>query len=395
MPPSNGFQYLLTAVDRFTRWPVAIPMPDATTESVLDAFAHGWVATYGVPASITTDRGAQFLGNTWKQLMRSWGIQNHHTAAYHPESNGLVERFHRRLKESLLALSRDAQDEWYWRLPCSLLAIRTTLKPDVGAAPCELVFGDALSVPGQLLSSRPTEDEQATQRAETQDNLRLEVERLQPIRMSAHRTAPMHIPEDLQNCTHVFVRRGGIHSSLTTPYTGPHRVVSRAGNNFRIDFPGKGTENVALARLKPAFMARNDEDDEGSEEEPPPPEPGRRPGPRTRTPAPTDRETRQSRPPPEEANTQAQPSQEDVKPDIRNERDGTPERPTNQDNANIPGPSNQAPRPRPIRFFSKPDPRHFSYKRRPDVNYSEVLKEILRRNDEDTVIGDDQPSFGD
>ena len=375
MPRSNGFQYLLTAVDRFTRWPVAIPMPDATTESVLDAFAHGWVATYGVPASITTDRGAQFQGSTWKQLMRTWGIKSHHTAAYHPEANGLVERFHRRLKESILALGHDAPNDWYWQLPCSLLAIRTTLKPDVGAAPCELVFGDALAVPGQLLSARPAEEEQGQQRTQTQDNLRLEVERLQPKQTSAHRRPQIHIPEDLRDCTHVFVRRGGLHSSLVTPYTGPHRVVSRTANNFRVDFPGRGTEDIALARLKPAHMSIDDREQEDSDDGQPPPQPGRRPGPRTRMPEATDRVTRRT---PAETPVKQEVEQEevqDVQPSTSRGRDGTPERPDAQDQqAQVPV------RPRHPRFFSKPDPRHFSYRRRPDVNYAVILKEIMKRN---------------
>ena len=54
---SNGYKYLLTAVDRFSRWPIAIPMSDITAESVVDAFAHGWIQMFGVPHSITTDRG--------------------------------------------------------------------------------------------------------------------------------------------------------------------------------------------------------------------------------------------------------------------------------------------------------------------------------------------------
>ena len=71
-----------------------------------------------------------------------WGIKNHLTTSYHPASNGLVERFHRRLKEALLATNEQNPNEWYWRLPCVLLAIRTTLKPDIAASPADLVFGE-------------------------------------------------------------------------------------------------------------------------------------------------------------------------------------------------------------------------------------------------------------
>ena len=295
LPLSNGYKYLLTAVDRFSRWPVAIPMKDISVQSVVDAFSHGWVASYGVPASITTDRGSQFQAAIWTQLMRTWGIKLHQTTAYHPESNGLVERLHRRLKEALIALGEESPTEWFWKLPCALLAIRTTLKPDLGASPADMVYGEGLAIPGELLSQpkapmEPTEQQQRTML----DNLRMEVARLQPVRMSAHRRPRIHIPESLQAATHVFVRRGGTNPSLSSPYVGPFRVVSRQANSYRIAIPGSGNESVSIARLKPAFLA---EDEEGVEEPedpvpPSPPRPGRRPGPRTRQPAPTDRHTR-------------------------------------------------------------------------------------------------------
>ena len=91
LPTSNDFRFLLTAVDRFSRWPTAIPLKDMTAESVSEAFALGWVAHYGIPSSVTTDNGVQFVSNIWKQLMKSWGIRTHYTTTYHPASNGLVE----------------------------------------------------------------------------------------------------------------------------------------------------------------------------------------------------------------------------------------------------------------------------------------------------------------
>ena len=51
LPFSNGFRYLLTAVDQFTRWPIAVPIVDQTTESVIDAFTSGWIQHFGVPAT--------------------------------------------------------------------------------------------------------------------------------------------------------------------------------------------------------------------------------------------------------------------------------------------------------------------------------------------------------
>ena len=323
MPLSNGFNHLLTIVDRHSRWPVAIPIKDIAAETVVDAFAQGWVAHYGVPEKITTDRGSQFSSVIWRQLSQVWGIKHIMTTAYHPEANGMVERLHRRLKESLMALVNAERNRWFWKLPMTLLALRTTVKADLNASPSDLVYGESVAVPGQILPSAPLTDEQLLQQQRrTLSNLRVEVDRLQPVQTSAHRRPAVHVPDELDTCTHVFIRRGGVQPSMTTPYEGPFRVLERTEDGFRIEFPGRGSDIIAKARLRPAITARNDpndqqhrgDDDEDDDDEddivpPSPPPAGRRPGWRTRRPQPTTRVTRSQRqlspPPPTPSSTQS------------------------------------------------------------------------------------------
>ena len=303
MPMSNGHNHLLSIVDRFTRWPTAIPIKDISATTVIDALSLNWIAIHGVPETITTDRGSQFTSSIWTQLLRTWGIKHSQTTAYHPQSNGLVERLHRRLKESLIALCQDERDKWFWKLPMTLLALRTTIKPDIGASPSDLVYGEGLAVPGQLVGPPQLDDDELLrQQRATLRNLQVEVERLQPKPTAHHRRAQVHIPEELRTATHVFVLRGGVQPSLTAPYDGPFRVLEKKECGFRIQFPGRQSDIVALARLKPAFVNRdghadeNDPDQELDDNIPPsPPPPGRRPGLRTRRPEPTTRVTRSQR----------------------------------------------------------------------------------------------------
>ena len=110
LPPSGGCSYLLTIVDRFTRWPEAIPLVNATAETVVQAFISNWVSRFGVPTLITTDQGRQFESSLWSQLMKILDTQRTRTTAYHPIANGLVERLHRLLKSVFPILMTGSQD---------------------------------------------------------------------------------------------------------------------------------------------------------------------------------------------------------------------------------------------------------------------------------------------
>ena len=73
LPPSNGQMYILTCVDRFTRWPVAIPVSDITAETIAQTFVTQWIAQFGVPSTVTTDRGRQFESSLFRALPHMLG----------------------------------------------------------------------------------------------------------------------------------------------------------------------------------------------------------------------------------------------------------------------------------------------------------------------------------
>ena len=78
----------------------------------------------------------------WKELNRLLGIKNVTTTAYHPQANGMVERFHRQLKASLMAVADDRG--WMASLPLVLLGLRSSWKHDLDASPAELLYGEQL-----------------------------------------------------------------------------------------------------------------------------------------------------------------------------------------------------------------------------------------------------------
>ena len=253
LPHSAGYNHLLTCVDRFTRWPEAIPLSDTSAASVASAFLHHWVARFGVPATVTSDRGPQFTSELWRQLSTSLGYRLAPTTAYHPQANGMVERFHRTLKASLKARCDNDGDKWHHQLPWTLLGLRTTHKEDLDASPAELALGDTLTVPGELLPTAPP-GEDAGARAEALRNLRHDVAIMRPTPGTAHTEPTVRMPASVKDATHVFIRRDRHRGPLEAPYDGPYRVVEHRDRTMVIDIPGRGHDTVTLDRIKPAVL---------------------------------------------------------------------------------------------------------------------------------------------
>jgi transposase InsO family protein len=104
----DGHVYLLTIIDRSTRWVEAIPLKNMEATTCAEHFVSGWVSRFGVPATVTTDRGTQFTSSTWAALCSQLGMEHILTTAFHPQANGMVERVHRQIKDALRARAAGA-----------------------------------------------------------------------------------------------------------------------------------------------------------------------------------------------------------------------------------------------------------------------------------------------
>ena len=247
LPPSNGSSHLLTIVDRFSRWPEAIPLNDTTSRGCAQALVNNWISRFGLPMDISSDRGPQFTSQLWSAIAQLLGTQLHHSTAYHPQSNGLVERFHRHLKSALRA--RLTGPNWTQELPWVLLGIRTAPKEDLGCSSAELVYGTPLTVPGDFV---PNSIVHSDHRAHLQ-RLREQVRSIAPIPTSRHGTTCGSVPRDLQLAKFVFIRRDAHRWPLQRPYEGPFKVIQPGLKTFLVDIGGK-SETVSVDRLKPAHV---------------------------------------------------------------------------------------------------------------------------------------------
>lgn len=247
LPPSRGFSYILTIVDRFTRWPEAIPLSDISASACAHALISNWICRFGVPVDMTSDRGPQFTSQLWAAIADQFGIRLHHTTAYHPQANGLVERFHRHMKSALRA--RLSGPDWVNELPWVLLGIRTAPKEDLDTSSAELVYGAPLTVPGDFVAQQQRHSNQQTHLRQLRDVVR----GFEPVPTCAHGITPTSVPPSLETSRFVFVRRDAHRTPLQKPYEGPFKVLQHGPKFFKIEM-GDRQETISIDRLKPAHL---------------------------------------------------------------------------------------------------------------------------------------------
>jgi len=115
-----------------------------------------YISRFGVQLVINTDRGKQFESQLFSELCKLLGSNRIRTSSFHPQANGMVERFHRNLKDSISA--RCNTIHWCDELPLVLLGIRATVKEGLNCFPAELVYGQALKIPGEYFVDTPLSD---------------------------------------------------------------------------------------------------------------------------------------------------------------------------------------------------------------------------------------------
>ena len=232
----DGYRYLLTMIDRSTRWFEVAPLMNVTAETVLDSFLATWVSRFGVPAHVTTDRGAQFTSGTWATWCQQQHVDHITTTAFHPQANGMVERLHRQVKDALRA--REAGAAWFTHLPWVLLGLRAAPKDESGVSTAEVTLGQELVVPGQPI----------------QMNVKMSTALRAPLAVipQGKRTYAQVVsdPSALQAAEYVYLKRGGSSTPLETCYAGPFEVLARGDKSFKI-LMGTREEIVSVDRLKP------------------------------------------------------------------------------------------------------------------------------------------------
>ena len=144
----SGNQYLLTIMCAATRYPEAIPLRRITTKVVVSALTR-FFATFGLPKVVQTNQGSNFLSKVFAQVMKTLAIKHQVSSAYHPQSQGALERWHQALQSMLRKYCLDTSKDWDEGVPFVLFASRETIQESLKFSPA--VFGHTVRGPLKLL----------------------------------------------------------------------------------------------------------------------------------------------------------------------------------------------------------------------------------------------------
>ena len=222
------------------------------------------IARFGVPRLAISDNGNTFIANLYQDIMKTFGIEVKFTPAYHPASNGAIERRHQTiknaLKASLVDMGSHHGDKWMRALPWVLLGKRIAFQPDLDTSAALLLYGRSPEIPGQVLGHPGPPLNNPQTRALLEEMYKLESN---PALQTSAKVIINDIKET-ENASHVYIKREDP-KGHTPRFEGPFEIVSRPSHSqiqIRIGSYANGDPRLAtynwrsckIAHLRDGFV---------------------------------------------------------------------------------------------------------------------------------------------
>ena len=264
----SGCVYLFTVLCQTTRYPAAFPLRNITTKAVLKALTQ-FMSVFGIPKIVQSDQGTNFTSKMFADVLGKLHVKHVQSTAYHPESQGAIERFHQTLKSLLRSYCTELGHDWEEGLPWLMLAAREVTQESIGFSPNDLVFGHTVRGPLAVLHSewkKPPPPEELTgyvngfkrRLYESIKMAKLNLEKAQSkMKRLYDRRAELHVfcPGD-----QVLASLPVVGSPFQAKFAGPYTVVRQVTDlNYLVSTPDrrKKTQLCHVNMLKPYFPRVN------------------------------------------------------------------------------------------------------------------------------------------
>ena len=242
----NGNMYVLVASDYFTRWAEAYAIPNQEAETVAKKLTNEMFCRFSIPEQLHSDQGRQFESKLVSEMCKVLKICKTRTTPYHPQGDGLVERFNRTLISMLATATADHSLDWEECLPKVCFAYNTSVQTSTGYTPFYLMFGRQAKLPVDLMYGMDNTPD--VELPEYVGNLKRTLQK-------AYEVAREHIGEKQQFQKELYNQKvhglpfcvgdlvwlyspavtKGRSKKLHLPWDGPYRVIKRLSDaNYRI-----------------------------------------------------------------------------------------------------------------------------------------------------------------
>lgn len=258
----TGNQYILTFQDHFSKYPEAFPLPDQrATTTIAKVFVEENICRHGTPETLLTDQGTNFTSALFHEMCNLLDINKIQTTAYHPDSNGIVERSHQTIMAGLNQFTDTDKRNWDVWLPYMSMAYRSTPHGTTKYSPYYLLHGREMRLPTDWIQEEIQQD-LAEDDLVQEIKQRIQIANQKEIDCTQRKKESSKIHYDLKAkekqftlgdkvLLHQPLARRGRSKKLLKPWVGPYTVIS-IDNDVNLTIKkGKNVQKVHINRVKP------------------------------------------------------------------------------------------------------------------------------------------------
>jgi hypothetical protein len=254
-------------IDHATRYAEAVPLKDIRSDTVADALWEMWTR-FGLPKEVLTDQGGQFVGEYMSEVNKRLDVKGLRTSPFHPQTNGLTEKFNQTLKAMMKRLCQEQPREWDKFLPALMFAYREVPQESLMFSPFELLYGREVRGPMQVLRQIWTDEESSEDTRSTVSHiidLSNKIEQTCALaRENLSKATRRHARAYDKNTRQrnlavgdkVLILLPVKHNKLQLTWKGPYAVIEKIGScNYRVLVGGK--PKVYHANLLKQYVERS------------------------------------------------------------------------------------------------------------------------------------------